>query len=58
MAAARCCSPTNQLVLPCCSMDEDGSRRGVSGKLLASFGVVGGLAILAGGSLLLKDQIK
>lgn len=29
-----------------------------SGKLVASVGIVGGLALLAGGSLLLKDQIR
>lgn len=41
------------------SLDEDGSSSGgLRGKLLASAGVVGGLVVLAGGSLLLRNQIS
>lgn len=41
------------------SLDEDGSSSGgLRGKLLASAGVVGGLVVLAGGSLLLRNQIR
>ncbi len=41
------------------SLDDDGpTSSGLRGKLLASAGVVGGLVVLAGGSLLLRNQIR
>lgn len=41
------------------SDSEGQDRKGsVSGKLVASMGVVGGLVLLAGGGYMLKDQIR
>lgn len=39
-------------------MDDGDSPPPFNAKMLASFGVVAGLAVLAGGGLVLKDQIK
>ncbi|PRW20703.1 TVP38 TMEM64 family membrane slr0305 isoform A [Chlorella sorokiniana] len=40
------------------SMDEGGPTGGLSSKIMASAGIIGGLVLLAGGTLLLRDQVS